>query len=148
MVGAAATGGVRMRLRVVERIETDDGRVLRAFEDGPEVEADLGWNAATAETVREALAAVVERGTGVAARVDGLRVGGKTGTAQNPHGADHAWFVAVAPVDSPAVAIAVLVEHGGGGAATAGPVARRVLERLEARERWTAPGGVRVARER
>lgn len=135
MAGAAAYGGVLMRPRIVERLETDDGRILRAFE--PEVEADLGWDSSVASTVREALAAVVERGTGAGARLPGVRVGGKTGTAQNPHGEDHAWFVAVAPVDSPAVSIAVLVEHGGGGSAAALPVARSVLERLAAREGWT-----------
>ncbi len=68
--------------------------------------------------------------TGVAAAVPGLDVRGKTGTAQNPHGEDHAWFVGYAsrPGSRPRIAVAVIVENGGHGASMAAPVARRVIE--------------------
>jgi cell division protein FtsI/penicillin-binding protein 2 len=70
------------------------------------------------------------RGTASRARVAGLSVAGKTGTAQNPHGEDHAVFVCFAPVESPQVAIAIIVENGGEGGLTAAPIAKKMLEYL------------------
>ncbi len=67
-------------------------------------------------------------GTGAACRVPQVEVAGKTGTAQNPHGDDHAWFIGFAPFAAPEVAFAIFVENGGKGGAVAAPVARRVLE--------------------
>jgi len=55
-------------------------------------------------------------------------VAGKTGTAQNPHGKDHSWFVGFAPYDDPQIAIAVFVENGGFGATVSAPIAGFVLE--------------------
>jgi penicillin-binding protein 2 len=71
----------------------------------------------------------VSSGTGYSARVPGLIVAGKTGTAQNPHGDDDAWFIAYAgrPGEVPSIAIAVLVENGGHGAVAAAPVARKMI---------------------
>ncbi|MCK4591446.1 MAG: penicillin-binding protein 2, partial [Candidatus Latescibacteria bacterium] len=54
-------------------------------------------------------------------------VAGKTGTAQNPHGEDHAWFVAYAPFEEPSIAVAAVVEAGGHGATAAAPIVRKVL---------------------
>jgi len=65
-----------------------------------------------------------EHGTGRASRVAGLTSAGKTGTSQNPHGDDHAWFVGYAPADNPEIAIAILVENSGHGGAIAAPIAR------------------------
>lgn len=80
-----------------------------------------------------ALVGVVAEGTGRACRMDGIRVAGKTGTAQNPHGNDHAWFVCYAGraenSGSPEIALAVLVENGGSGGAVAAPIARQILEK-------------------
>lgn len=56
-------------------------------------------------------------------------VGGKTGTAENPHGRDHSWFMGFAPVEKPKVAIAVLVENAGFGARFAVPIAKLMLEK-------------------
>ena len=95
--------------------------------------------------VRDGLTAVVEEpgGTGGRARVPGLRVAGKTGTAQvvrlDQHEGleeseipvrfrDHAWFGAFAPADDPQIAVAVFVEHGLHGSSAAAPIARRILE--------------------
>ncbi len=77
--------------------------------------------------VREGLEEAVRAGTGMAARISGIRVAGKTGTAQASKGEDHAWFVAYAPADNPQVACAVLVEHGGHGGAVAAPIAHDLL---------------------
>jgi len=56
-------------------------------------------------------------------------VAGKTGTAQNPHGDSHAWFIGFAPYENPVIAIAVIVENGGGGGAVAAPLANLILEK-------------------
>jgi penicillin-binding protein 2 len=72
---------------------------------------------------------VVRTGTGVASRVPGVSVAGKTGTAQTTKGDDHAWFIAYAPSDRPTVACAVVVENGGHGGAVAAPIARDLLAR-------------------
>lgn len=69
-----------------------------------------------------------EWGTGKAAAVEGVRVGGKTGTSQNPHGEDHALFISFAPADDPVIALAVIVENGGKGGSVAAPLAQRVIE--------------------
>ncbi len=67
-------------------------------------------------------------GTGKQARVRGVVVGGKTGTAQNSHGEDHAWFTAIAPMENPEIVVAVVVENAGQGGEIAAPMVRRVLE--------------------
>lgn len=87
---------------------------------------DENWN-----VVREGMRrAVMEAGgTGAAARIPGIQVGGKTGTAQNPHGKDHAWFVGFAPFDNPRIAICVLVENAGYGGTAAAPIAGKCMER-------------------
>jgi peptidoglycan glycosyltransferase len=89
---------------------------------------------AVAAQVREMMVAVVERGTGTAAALPGVQVAGKTGTATNPAGRSHAWFVAFAPAGSARVAVAILVENAGYGGAVAAPIARRVLAVALARE--------------
>jgi penicillin-binding protein 2 len=75
------------------------------------------------ESVVEAMESVVAAGTGALSRVPGVRVAGKTGTAQNPHGEDHALYIAFAPVEAPRIALAVVVENGGHGGSVAAPVA-------------------------
>jgi penicillin-binding protein 2 len=83
------------------------------------------------EIVREGMRRVVQEtgGTGSLARIQGMESGGKTGTAQNPHGADHAWYVGFAPFDNPRIAMAVLVENAGFGGSFAAPVAGKCMER-------------------
>ena len=80
--------------------------------------------------VREGMRRVVMEpgGTGGIVRIAGIQAAGKTGTAQNPHGRDHAWFIGFAPFDNPKIAICVLVENGGFGAVAAGPIASMCME--------------------
>ncbi len=81
-----------------------------------------------AANVTKMMIAVVERGTGTAARLPHVTVAGKTGTATNPLGRSHAWFVCFAPAEQPRVAVAILVENVGYGATYAAPIARDVLQ--------------------
>jgi penicillin-binding protein 2 len=108
------------------------------------------------ELVRLGMTAVVEEpgGTGGRARVPGVRVAGKTGTAQvvrlvHTEGMteseipikyrDHAWFGAFAPADAPEIAVGVFVEHGLHGSSGAGPVAQRILARYFEKQGRTPP---------
>ncbi len=85
------------------------------------------------DVIHRAMRQVVTRGTAPLADIPEITVAGKTGTAQNPHGEDHAWFVAFAPYEEPEVALAVLVEHGGHGGSTAAPLAAEILKRYARR---------------
>lgn len=80
--------------------------------------------------VREGMRRVVQEpgGTAANARVKGVVSAGKTGTAQNPHGQDHAWYIGFAPFDEPTIAVAVLVENAGFGGAIAAPIAGMIIE--------------------
>jgi penicillin-binding protein 2 len=113
----------------------------------PDVLGASGISAKTLQEVRSGMRDVVmtDRGTGKAARVRGVEMAGKTGTAQAVAlrgsnrraraSRDHAWFIAFAPVANPEIAIAVLVEHGGGGGGKlAAPIAKQVLERYFTRD--------------
>jgi peptidoglycan glycosyltransferase len=85
-------------------------------------------SAQTAAEVTTMMLAVVTRGTGTTAAIRGVKVAGKTGTATNPHGAAHSWFVCFAPADHPRFVVAIVVENAGYGADVAAPIARDVLE--------------------
>jgi penicillin-binding protein 2 len=80
----------------------------------------------------EGLYQVVHGGAGSTGRwsaIPGIEMCGKTGTAENPHGADHSVFVAFAPRDQPAIAVAVYVENGGFGSIWAAPIASLIIEK-------------------
>ncbi|MEO8588934.1 MAG: penicillin-binding transpeptidase domain-containing protein, partial [Flavobacteriales bacterium] len=82
------------------------------------------------DLIQEGMRRVVEEpgGTARRARIEGITVCGKTGTAENPHGQDHAVFVAFAPMEDPKIAIAVYVENSGAGGRWAAPIASLLME--------------------
>ncbi len=80
-----------------------------------------------ADDVRGMMVAVVTSGTGTSAALPNVQVAGKTGTATNPAGRSHSWFVAFAPASAPRAVVAIIVENAGYGAAVAAPIAKRVL---------------------
>jgi penicillin-binding protein 2 len=90
-----------------------------------------GVDAKYYEPVIEGMSQVVNvpGGTAYSVRIDGIEMVGKTGTVQNPHGANHAVFFAFAPRENPKIAIAVFVENGGSGGRVAGPIASMVVEK-------------------
>ncbi len=79
-------------------------------------------------TVKKSLAGVVEKGTGMMARVPGLLVSGKTGTAENPHGDDHSIFVGYAPSENPEILVCIIVENAGHGGSIAAPIAGKIIK--------------------
>jgi penicillin-binding protein 2 len=146
---ALANGGVIVKPRIVLRRETREG-VVEAGE--PEVVGNLGLAPEHLQAILGGLEAVVgeQRGTGGRSRVPGVRVAGKTGTAQVVgmkhtedleedeipiRNRDHAWFVAFAPVEAPEIVVSVLVEHGGHGGSAAAPIAQKVLARYFEKQR-------------
>jgi len=80
-----------------------------------------------ADKIKALMIDVVKNGTGTAAAINGIEVAGKTGSAENPHGKAHAWFVGFAPAKNPQIAVAVVVENAGSGGTVAGPIARGVI---------------------
>ena len=84
----------------------------------------------TLQHLREGMEQVVSRGTGRKVRLDEVTVAGKTGTAETGRGSDHAWFTGFVPADSPQVAFVVVLEHGGSGGAEAGPLAKKLIEKM------------------
>ncbi len=143
MIAAVANGGDLYVPLLAQRVkEAEGGRemIYRHQKAGR-----LPLRPSVLEEIKRALVGVVaeEGGTGKAARIEGVRVAGKTGTAQvskmgekrlKPEELpyelrDHAWFVAYAPADDPKIAVAVLVEHGGHGGSAAAPLAREVIKK-------------------
>jgi peptidoglycan glycosyltransferase len=136
MAMVAATvgnGGVVPRPYLVQKILTNDGSTVRNARP-----SNLGRaiKAETAATLTQMMVAVTEGGTGNAAAIPGIRVAGKTGTAETSVSHVYtAWFVAFAPADNPQVAIAVVLEKqlNGFGGAVAAPIARQVMQAILAR---------------
>ena len=126
---AVANNGQIMQPHVAERITDGDDNTVKTIDPKPWRTAMSPQVAATMTTL---MISVVEGGTGTAARIPGVSVAGKTGTAQNETGAAHAWFVGFAPAEDPQVAVAVIVEHGGsaGSEATGGRVAAPIAAQM------------------
>lgn len=93
--------------------------------------------------LRQAMIAVVEQGTARGSRLAGLTIAGKTGTAQNPHGPDHGWFIGFGPAEKPEVVIGAIVEFSQHGTAVAPLVARAIAHYLGIEE--TVAARLRVA---
>ncbi len=130
VAAAVANRGTLMVPHMTSRIVDPEGQTVRTIE--PRVQSVV-MKSSTAEAVRGMMEAVVNEGTGESARIPGVQVAGKTGTAETQIGAaiNNVWFIAFAPASAPRVAIAVTLEHvPGQGAAFAAPVAREVIERL------------------
>ncbi|MDY6792156.1 MAG: penicillin-binding protein 2 [Thermodesulfobacteriota bacterium] len=143
LISAVANGGYRYRPEILKHIETADGKIVR--ESKPKRLGRLPASSKTLELVKQGLWEVVnyEKGTARGARVYGIDVSGKTGTAQvisrkededeaeeelPDHLRPHAWFVAYAPSENPKIAVAVVVEHGEHGSGSAAPVAREMIK--------------------
>jgi peptidoglycan glycosyltransferase len=133
VASAIANGGVVMEPHVAARVDDRSGRTVMRVRPK---EWKQATSPATARTLTEFMIAVVQNGTGTAARIPGVTVAGKTGTAQAPGGPPHAWFIAFAPAEAPRYAISVIIERGGSagdeatGGRVAAPVAAKVLRTL------------------
>ncbi|WP_227766925.1 peptidoglycan D,D-transpeptidase FtsI family protein [Zhaonella formicivorans] len=125
ITAAIANQGTMMAPYLLERVTTSAGTVVKRSK--PEVLAKpIGPQ--EAKLVAEGMVAVVDWGTGTKATIPGIKVAGKTGSAQNPQGISHAWFVGFAPADNPKIAVAIILENEGAGGDQAAPIARNLFE--------------------
>ncbi len=144
MIAAIANGGKVLWPRLIHSVEPMEpipGHPPTVFPSG-RVRSQLSVRPEHLRTIRQAMLADVEdpSGTGRAAAVPGLRICGKTGTAQvtdeRNHVVDHTtWFAAFAPYEAPRYAVVVMIESGGSGGATCAPIARNIFLALQERER-------------
>lgn len=144
MTSVIANSGKLFLPQLVESITDSDGTVVEKFE--PKLVSEMTGFSHYFSLIRQAMIEVVQgkRGTARNVRIEGITIGGKTGTAQVVKVAvykglkeedipykyrDHAWFTCFAPAENPEIAVTVLVEHGLHGGSGAGPVARAVLKK-------------------
>lgn len=121
---ALANGGTLYQPHAVRAVYS---KSRRKRERVPIVHRSIAVDPQYFDIVRNGMRLVVQAGTARGAAVPGIDVCGKTGTAQNPHGQDHSWFVCYAPANNPTIALCVMVENGGFGATTAVPMAQKML---------------------
>jgi len=143
LTAAVGNGGSRLRPLILQSLRNPDGEIL--YSCRPEEIGHLPVSPKTLDIVRRGLWKVVNQKTGTAwvARIAGIDVCGKTGTAQvfsrkknealfaqeRPAFLNsHAWFVAYAPAENPRIAVAVIVEHGEHGSSAASPIARELIK--------------------
>ncbi|MGN6251343.1 MAG: peptidoglycan D,D-transpeptidase FtsI family protein [Marmoricola sp.] len=135
MVAAGvANNGTVMKPYLVAQTESSDLDVKSTTQPQP-IEGQPAISPSVARQVTQMMVAVVDGGTGTTARIPGIEVAGKTGTAQSAKDRPpYAWFVSFAPADNPKVAVAVLIKDAGvardaiSGAGLAAPIAKSVME--------------------
>jgi penicillin-binding protein 2 len=142
MTATLANGGKLYRPQLVEQVIDPEGRITENF--SPELMSEITGFDQYFDLIKRGMEEVVhgKHGTARAVAIEGLRIGGKTGTAQVVRVAqyrglkdeeipykyrDHGWFTCYAPAEDPEIAVTVLIEHGLHGSSAAGPIARAVL---------------------
>lgn len=122
-----ANGGYRVQPHIVKSVREPDGEIRYTNPERTKIE----WiEPEYLNAVKVGMRDVVLTGSGrYYANLDSVAVAGKTGTAQNPNGEDHGWFVSFAPYDNPEIVVAVLMENSGFGSISAAPVASLLIEK-------------------
>ncbi len=125
-VSSIANGGYKVQPHFVKQIQYGENDIRYT---NPEKKR-IDWiREDHLDIVRRGMRTVITEGSGrFYANLPDIEVAGKTGTSQNPHGANHGWFIAYAPMDDPKIAIAVLTENSGFGSISAAPVASLLIE--------------------
>jgi len=128
VISAVATEGIIYKYHLVKEIVSPDGKLDKEIK--AEIYRDIDVSPNTFKIVKEGLRETILKGTGWKANIKELEVSGKTGTAQNPQGETHAWFIGYVPLGESQICITVFVENGGDGSKAAAPIARAMLEKL------------------
>jgi penicillin-binding protein 2 len=125
--------GVTFKPQIVNRIVSLEGKTIKTFE--PVMNSNVKLKKEVFRIVKEGMQGVVNEpsGTAYGSRLQKISMCGKTGTAQSvgekgKNLGDHAWFIAFAPFEEPAISMSVLVEYGGHGSSAAAPVAKAITE--------------------
>jgi peptidoglycan glycosyltransferase len=130
-IGQAQTLATPLQMASIAATIANDGRRMEPrIALGAKPSGSRVVSAPTAATMTTLMEGVVQGGTGVGAAISGVRVAGKTGTAEVDVGGErrnHAWFIAFAPAGDPRIAVAVVSEYGGIGGRVAAPLARAIL---------------------
>ncbi len=124
VAGAVANGGTLMEPRLVREVRSPDGAILDKPTPSARSEIMDEDTASSLNDLMQEAVTQVESG----AQIPGVKVAGKTGTAEAPGDQLHSWFISFAPADDPEIAVAVLVENGQEGYKQALPIARRMIE--------------------
>lgn len=121
-VSVFATEGSAPRPHVIKKIGNMDVQVPKP--------RTVAVSKTAVRIIKSAMINVVasDTGTGQRARIEGMTIAAKTGTAQTPSGEPHAWFLGFAPADNPKIAFVVMVEHGGHGGVSAADIAKKILD--------------------
>jgi peptidoglycan glycosyltransferase len=130
MVAATvANGGVLMQPHLIDKIRAPNGSILRRVRPH---KVRRAISAETAQQLTQMMESVVTGGTATNVQVAGVKLAGKTGTAEtNVPGKYTTWFIAFAPAEAPKIAVAVALENQTGfGATTAGPIAKALIEAI------------------
>ena len=118
-----ANHGFYYKPHVIRAVGTKDTPNERYLE-----KIDCGFDKKHFDAIIEGMEQVMLAGTGRSVQIPGIKMLGKTGTAQNPHGKDHSVFVCIAPKEEPKIVVFCLVENGGFGATVAAPIASLITE--------------------
>lgn len=122
-----AANGKRFQPYLVQRIVSPDGKTVKSF--SPVLLSKLDVDPSVIRLIQIGLRDVTKYGTASTVFANfPVDIAGKTGTAENPHGRDHGWFVAYGPFNDPNVVVAVVVEQGGYGSQSAAPIGKKILE--------------------
>jgi len=127
LITTIASEGEVYKLHLVKKIISADGKTVKEIK--PEIYKKVDFSLDTIKIIKEGLRQTILKGTGWRANIKELAVAGKTGTAQNPQGETHAWFIGFAPYENPEVCITVFLENGGEGGEAAAPIARAMMEK-------------------
>jgi penicillin-binding protein 2 len=139
-----ANDGVRYRPHLVHAVK--DIRTGQKRAVSPEMVKKIDAPPQFWATMKDALQSVVDDGTAADARVPGITVGGKTGSAEHKKGhLTHGWFVGFAPVEDPKIAICVLVESAGHGGKVAAPIAGELIKLYLSKPAAKAPAAPSAA---
>ncbi|MGD9552697.1 MAG: penicillin-binding transpeptidase domain-containing protein, partial [Candidatus Caldatribacteriota bacterium] len=127
MLCLIANEGNYFKPSYVDKIVSRSGEVIKKLQ--PELIREIDISKNTFQIIKKGMRKVVEDGTGRSANIEEVKIAGKTGTAQNPQGENHAWFVGFAPYEKPEICVTVFIEHGGDGSQAAAPIASNIIQK-------------------
>jgi peptidoglycan glycosyltransferase len=127
VAAAVANQGVIMQPHLFSEVKDSAGNII--YKHQPKVWLNAASSQVT-EEIKKGMEMAVVAGTAGKASVQGFQVAGKTGSAENPNGKAHAWFIGFAPSEHPRYVVAVIVENAGAGGAVSAPVAKEIFSAL------------------